>query len=222
MLDDASDPPWLGIRDRGALAVVLVRHGRTPWNDQQRFAGRSDVPLDDVGHAQARALAEALGLRFDRLFCSPLSRARQTAAALAPPEPEILADLRELDQGELEGLQRDEAIARWPSFFEAWARDPECARVPGGETLGEGRDRGLAAIHEAIARHGDRGIIGVVAHQLILASVLATIGGDRLTEWRRYGLPNAGIAVLSWDGARLSIAAERWTAIAGGSPARDV
>ena len=64
--------------------LVLWRHGRTEWNAQHRFQGQTDVPLDEVGQAQAHRAAEVLArLEPTTIVASDLLRTRQTAAALA-------------------------------------------------------------------------------------------------------------------------------------------
>ncbi len=202
--------------------MVLVRHGQTAWNLEHRFVGRTDVPLDATGQQQAADLASAVRGHFDAVYTSSLSRAGQTAAALAPPEPRLLPGIEELDQGALEGLSGPDAMARWPDFFAGWARDPEVAEVPGGERLGEGRDRALDALGSLTERHGARSVIGVVGHQLIWASALCTIGGDRLREWRSYRLPNTGISVIAWDGCGWRLHRHNWSPQNAGSGRADV
>ncbi len=62
------------------MEIFLVRHGETEWNRQRRLQGRTDIPLNDAGLAEARKAAKALrDVRFDRIFTSPLQRARKTA-----------------------------------------------------------------------------------------------------------------------------------------------
>jgi len=87
-------------RDEAPAELVVVRHGATAWNRSGRFQGRTDVPLDDVGRAQARAVGAGLaGERFDLAVASDLGRARETAElALAgrPPARELDARFREM------------------------------------------------------------------------------------------------------------------------------
>ena len=65
------------------MTVYLARHGQTVWNAQERYQGRLDSPLTDVGRAQAEATAETMGDRgIERLLCSPLGRARAVAGRL--------------------------------------------------------------------------------------------------------------------------------------------
>ncbi len=194
--------PWSSIVARGHTALVLVRHGRTVYNREGRFLGRTDVPLDAEGVRQAGALAPWRGA-FDRVVSSPLARARMTAQVLAD---DLTLDeaLAELDQGELEGRTVEEALADHPSFFAAWAEEPGSARVPGGGRLDALRDGAMATLASWADRHPG-GSVAIVSHQLVLASVLATLDDAELARWRSYALPNAGIAMLSFDGSSLRL-----------------
>nr|MDP6619890.1 histidine phosphatase family protein [Nitrospinota bacterium] len=90
------------------MFIYLIRHGETPWNSEQRILGATDIGLTDKGLLQAEALADAMSDRPIRaVYSSDLSRALQTAEALARPHAlEIRArlGLREMNQGFLEGL----------------------------------------------------------------------------------------------------------------------
>lgn len=207
-------PPWASAVARGHLAVALVRHGRTRWNHERRFLGVTDLPLDDVGRAQADALSRSLGRPFTRVYTSPLLRARQTAEVL-DPEPVPVDGLRELCQGELEGLQATDAMGRYPEFFARWADDPRSTRVPGGESLGECRDRAMVALDELAGRHRGGEVIACVTHQLVIAGVTCTVLGEGLRCWRDHGVGNTGITVLTHDGRRWAVEARGW-AIGGG------
>lgn len=169
--------------------VHLVRHAQTAWNAQGRFLGATDLPLDEVGHAQAAALAASWQPRPEIIVCSPLLRARQTAAALGPFE--VDDDLRELDQGALEGRTVADAMASYPAFFAAWAADPGAVDVPGGEGLAAAQARAVAAILRAVDRWPGRSII-VVSHQLVLAAAQAAFAAAPLRGWRRFSLAHAG------------------------------
>jgi broad specificity phosphatase PhoE len=89
------------------LELVCVRHGRTAWNAVRRFQGRTDVPLDEEGRAQAQALAVHLrGERFDLALSSDLSRAAATAAAIGAAcgvAIELEPRLREMQFGSWRG-----------------------------------------------------------------------------------------------------------------------
>ena len=91
------------------MEIFMVRHGETEWNRQRRLQGRTDIPLNDAGLAEARRAAKALrDVNFDRIFTSPLQRARKTAEILRgsreiPVTAEAL--LIEVSFGVGEGIQ---------------------------------------------------------------------------------------------------------------------
>ena len=115
---------------------MLVRHGATAWNDNGYFQGHKDVPLNERGREQADALGRVLeGERFDRVFASPLDRARETARRSTGAEPEILPDLIELDRGHWEGHVGEEIRRRWGKLWKEWYDDPSGLAMPGGEAF---------------------------------------------------------------------------------------
>jgi broad specificity phosphatase PhoE len=199
--------PWTPIVNRGRVALVVIRHGQTAWNLEGRFLGRTDLPLNDAGLEQAQALAPWRG-QFVRVVSSPLRRAMQTAQVLHD-SPEQIPQLAELDQGELEGRMVAEALLAYPEFFAEWTRDPAAVRVPGGGSLSELRDGAVQALEAVAADVGPGGVVAVASHQLVLASVLATLDGAPLRRWRDYSLPNVGAALLSWSAAGLVLEARR-------------
>ena len=87
------------------MEVVLVRHGQTEWSRDLRHTGRTDVPLTDVGRAQAERLHEPLrDWNFTRVLASPLSRALDTCRLAGFGDPAELSDaLLEWDYGDYEG-----------------------------------------------------------------------------------------------------------------------
>jgi probable phosphoglycerate mutase len=117
--------------------LVLLRHGRTEWNRVGRAQGHADVPLDDVGRAQAAVAAEHLAA-FDVAFVwsSDLARARETAEVVAAKgRHEVRYDerLREFDVGARQGLTFAEFEAQYPDEV-ARFRAGERVDVPGAES----------------------------------------------------------------------------------------
>jgi broad specificity phosphatase PhoE len=105
------------------LEILLVRHGESVGNAQDRMQGRSDFPLTDHGRAQARRLGgwlRDLGLEWHALYASPLARAWETAAIVRSeargPEPVAEPGLAEVHAGSLEGLSYVEIVERHPSY----------------------------------------------------------------------------------------------------------
>jgi broad specificity phosphatase PhoE len=136
---------------RAALLLYLARHGRTHWNELGRFQGHTDVPLDDVGRAQARTLVDELRGRIEAVITSDLQRASETARIVADAlRIPLLAqdpELRERGYGVFEGLTREECALRFP---EAWAaRERERNHEPPG---GEPRTEVIARMQRALTR----------------------------------------------------------------------
>lgn len=175
-----------------SVELVLVRHGRTAWNAEGRFLGRSDLPLDAQGAAAAEAWAAAGAVGpVDAVYASPLRRALETAVRIGPLTGTD-DGLRELDQGELEGQVAMEALATRPAWFRQWRDDPTGVVLPGGESLDACRDRCLAALARIAARHTPGQRVAVVGHQLALASALTALAGEPLSRWRAWGLEHLG------------------------------
>jgi broad specificity phosphatase PhoE len=194
--------PWRDVAKQGGLAVLLIRHGRTSFNAEQRFCGgRSDPPLDAHGREQAAALSRFAG-EVERVFCSPQRRALETAAVLGPPV--VVETLRELDQGELEGRTFTPALHEHADFFQAWKRDPTHVCIPGGgESMGTLADRVASGMTEILTqlepeRSGGR-VIAVVGHQMAQAAFVCRAIGRPLREWPQFQLRNATANLLAWD-----------------------
>jgi probable phosphoglycerate mutase len=104
--------------------IVMIRHGETDWNRDNRFQGHADPPLNEIGRAQARALAERMREeRADALYASPLARAHETAVILAAQLAlvvKVADQLREVDVGSWSGLTRTEVEARFPVGYGRW------------------------------------------------------------------------------------------------------
>ena len=126
--------------------LFILRHGETVWNREGRMQGALDSDLTDLGQAQAQAMGGLLAgydLSGHRLYCSPLGRARATAAIAFRQAPTLDPRLCEIEVGAWTGLTRPEILARWPGISkdEDWL--DFYARAPGGE--------GFAALWDRVA-----------------------------------------------------------------------
>jgi glucosyl-3-phosphoglycerate phosphatase len=145
--------------------LYIWRHGRTAWNAEHRIQGQTDVPLDETGHAQARAAAERLARhKPDVLISSDLRRAAQTAQYLADATGLSIdydARLRERHFGSWQGLTDEELTLREPEDFERWrAGDRSVAEQIGMESLEDLEKRATAAFLDAAqANPGGRTVI---------------------------------------------------------------
>jgi probable phosphoglycerate mutase len=182
--------------------VVLARHGETRDNvAPMRFQGWQDTPLDDLGREQAFALGQALAARegADRiasLWCSDLSRARETALiAGAAIGLRPLQDwrLREGFRGRWEGFLFDEIEASEPELYAAWRRGGNF-RFPEGESLGEQQARVLASLTE-IHAHGPLPALAV-CHGGSIRVMLALEDSRGLDAFHTYDVPNTAVQPL--------------------------
>ena len=111
------------------MTVYLIRHGETEKNRERRLLGRSDVPLNETGIAQsalAREFFTARGVRFDRVYASPLRRAVQTARIVAGAQADVVTDARllEMDYGPYEGVSLTKPAPELIRFFSDFRRNP--------------------------------------------------------------------------------------------------
>jgi 2,3-bisphosphoglycerate-dependent phosphoglycerate mutase len=176
--------------------LCIVRHGETAWNAEHRVQGQLDVPLNAIGQAQAQAAAKVLQReKFDAIYSSDLSRARQTAAPAANLlSMEIAVDqaLRERHYGIFERLTYAEVKARFPEDYARFeARDPEYA-FRTGESLKDFSARSISAITKIVNQNGDRSIL-VFTHGGVLDKLYRFVTGLPLSAPRDFGIPNAGL-----------------------------
>ena len=131
-------------------ALILLRHGQSQWNLENRFTGWVDVPLSPKGEDEARAAGEKLRDRhIDKLYTSVLRRAVDTAtlaleaAGTTVPVTERDAALNERMYGDLQGLNKAEAAKRFgDAQIKLWRRSYD-VRPPGGESLADTAERVL-------------------------------------------------------------------------------
>jgi len=166
--------------------IVLVRHGETDWNRDNRFQGHADPPLNDEGRAQALELASELrGEGFATAYTSPLRRASETAAILASEiglDPVADGALMEVDVGSWSGLTRDEVEARFPHGYARWLEYGH--GWDDGESYDELGERVVTGLLNIGVRHPDTSVLAVT-HGGPIRSALAAADGVPFDEARR-------------------------------------
>lgn len=138
------------------LTLVLTRHGLTDRSEPEQHLGqRIDVSINDAGRRQAQALAHRLSaVRFDRVLCSPLFRARETAEIIAPSMT-VEADprLKEMDYGAWEGLTYAQIDERDSATRREWELAPDRLACPGGESGNDVAERVRSFLADLIDEH---------------------------------------------------------------------
>jgi probable phosphoglycerate mutase len=184
--------------------VYLVRHGETPWHEENRYCGRTDLPLTERGRRQAEELASwAATAGLAAVYSSTLRRARDTAApaAVAAGVPHRVDErLVELDFGLAEGLTSAEMRQRWPEQRAAFERDPVANPLPGGEDPKAAIARAGEALDEIVAAH-PHGRVLVVCHSTLLRLVTCELTGLDPSRYRELfpRVANTSGAVLRHD-----------------------
>ncbi len=186
--------------NKNSRRLILWRHGQTEWNIARRVQGQTDIPLDEVGRAQAvEAAARLAALKPDLIVSSDLSRAADTARALSDFTGigvQLDERLREMNFGEREGLTFQETIARWPGR-DFWESTPE-NRIPGAETYDETADRFVAAVTDLldVLQRGQTAV--VVGHGAVLRVGAAKfLNFPTEAWWTIGGLNNCSWSVLT-------------------------
>lgn len=202
--------------------VVLARHGETVWHEDNRYAGRTDVPLTARGHRQSERLATwAADARLEAIWCSPLSRARETAARAAQATGlglQVDPRLCELDFGRGEGLTLAEMEREFPAAVAAFHADPVAHHLPGGEDPHAAIARALACLDD-IGRTHPRGRVLVVAHTTLIRLVLCRLLGVPVGDYRRVFPFVANVALTELDLRDGRTALLRYNAPPDGVPA---
>ena len=177
--------------------VHLARHGQTAYNREGRFQGHLPVPLDETGRRQARELAEvAAGRPWASLWCSPLLRARQTAAVVAARiglAPHEDARFAETDTGDWTDRSFAEVHAEDPGGFAAFQATAADFRFPGGESYAEHLARVADGLRDVRRTPGALPAL-VVCHGGSIRLALVAEHGDETARGRE--IPNAALVVL--------------------------
>ena len=168
--------------------IVLVRHGNTGWNEGagERFRGRSDIDLNDIGIRQAEATAAQMSRwKIATIYSSPLPRAMTTARILAQPlnmEPHPAEGLIDIDYGEWQGLSLEEAKSRDPQRYSQWLEDPSLATFPRGEGLDQVRSRVVGAVDSLLSSHPE-GTLVLVSHKVVCKVLMCHFLGLELSRF---------------------------------------
>ncbi len=184
------------------MRLILVRHGETHMNREGRVQGISDAPLNQRGRDQAAALGDRLrSFEPAIIYSSPLSRAFETATAIAQRTCQQVApieDLRELDVGDLDGLAGAELMDRYPDFMKQWMTDVAPLEMPGGESIAALQERAWATVEQLAEKHPEQKVIAV-SHNFLIQSILLKVLGLELNSFRKVRQDLAAISVLEMN-----------------------
>ncbi len=189
------------------MRLILARHGQTDWNKERRIQGRTDLDLNETGRAQAEMLAQALkDETVHAIYSSPLTRARDTAEAIARfhgAQVTVLDGLQEIDAGEVDGLTYLEMWEQHNEFLRQWIDDCSSIAPPGGCSLPELQDEVWGAIQHIVRKHnagaGEPQTVVAVAHFFPIVITVSKVLSIPLSECRRLRMDVASITTLEFD-----------------------
>jgi broad specificity phosphatase PhoE len=183
------------------VTIYLVRHGDTEWSPMRRLAGRVDLPLTEIGEANATKLKPRLAqVAFDRVYTSPLQRARRTAELAGFGERAIVDErLIEMSFGEYEGRNVKDIRVDRPGW--AYLKDG-CPNGEDAAALGRRADGWLAEQHDGTAL--------VFAHSVILRVLTARYLTFPPEGGRHFFFSPSAIGILGWDPIDDAPAVQAW------------
>jgi len=189
--------------------LILVRHGQSTYNAEHRIQGQLDPPLTDLGRREAGAAAtrfqagEVVGF-----YCSPLARARETAAAIGRAlgrEAEPVPGLMEIGLGTWEGRTGAELAREEPELWAQWTDFSSWDLVPRGEGRTAFTNRVSTTLHDLWARHPEGDVVCVTHGGVVQVALHEAIG--RVPDGQfPFRIENASISVLITVRSRIVIA----------------
>ena len=197
------------------MKFYFVRHGETEWNVLKKIQGKTDVPLNENGQNQAKALAASLveqKLHAVKIYTSPQLRATQTAEIIGNAlhiECEELQGLIEMDLGEWEGSNWETIEEEYTQAYHNWNEHRRHVHTPGGECYNEVLERTLDALKHILSKENDNVI--VVTHSAILMSLRVYLAKLPFEEMvRRFKTKNTELVEI--DASEIREAIERFEA----------
>jgi broad specificity phosphatase PhoE len=188
------------------MKLLLIRHGQTAWNREQVFRGGTDVELDETGRKQARLLAQRLkDFGLSAVYSGPLSRARETAQAVAGAcglKVKINPGLDDMRFGKWEGLAHTEVAEKFPEAYTLWKSEPWRAGIPGGSSLDEVGGRAWAALQAMLSAAGERETVAVVTHRVVLKLLICRMLGLGPDGFWKVKLSPCSLTTFVWDGQK--------------------
>ena len=167
------NPPIL--QSENMTELIVIRHGKTAWNLEQRIQGSTDIELHPLGIRQAEALADRLAQEeFHAIYSSDLKRAYQTAALIAGKTQHRViphAGLRERNFGVFEGMTATDIQERYPEGWERFKNwDPDYA-APKGISLRDYQQTSVKSLEDIARKHPGERLV-VVTHGGFLSGLM--------------------------------------------------
>ena len=179
--------------------LLLVRHGKTRLSNDDRFWGKTDIPLSSTGIKQAGQLRARLAQeKIKVIYSSPLNRARYTAEIIAAEHKltvNVCDELAECNFGYIEGLTFEEIKRLHPEFAEELA-SRKAVTFPGGESLEQLNDRVLVFLHQ-LENLKPQDTAAIVAHGGPLRLIICNLLGMDIRYWVQMTIDLASLSIVN-------------------------
>ena len=194
--------------ERDRTRLYLARHGEVI--NHGVYNGQTDVDITPKAIQQMERLRELLGgKKLRAVYSSDLQRTRKGAEIIGQPhglKPQVFPEFREVHFGRWQGLSYAQVMERYPSDIPQWLSNVEIFRIPGGESMGEVRQRAIPKLQELIERHRGEEIV-LVCHgalnRVILAEALHLHLDHLLRMEQEYGCLNVIDYTPTWAVVKL-------------------
>ena len=191
------------------MQLILIRHGKTNWNETGKCQGISDVPLNQNGLEQAEKLALSLkDEELDVIYSSDLQRAYTTAKKIADYhslEVNIESGFREMDQGGLEGLEFSYIRDNYQHVLKRWRENPEAFTLPGGgESMTDVQNRAYVAVSKLITKYSSKRVV-VVSHNLTIITLLCKFSGKSMKYFRDFAIDECSKSIVEINDGDIAV-----------------
>jgi len=180
--------------------LIFIRHGHVEGLHPERFRGRLDLPLTELGQRQIQATAQTVAATWQTaaIYTSPLKRTRDTADAIAQAcgsSCSVLAQLNDIDYGAWQGQAHSDVEKAEPQLYARWFSTPHLMRFPKGESLQDVVARTATVVFDVLERHAQETVV-LVSHDSVGRALFLQLLDQPLSAYWRLALSPCSISVI--------------------------
>lgn len=188
--------------ERLATKIILTRHGHVEGITPRRFRGREDIPLSNLGRAQAEATGQRISAAWRPavVYTSPMGRCVETGTAIARAcgvTSEVLETLNDLDYGAWQWKTHEEIATAFPELYERWHKTPQLCRFPNGESLQDLVARTGDALRYVLKKNREQAFV-LVGHDSVNWALFTQVLEQPLSAYWRIIFEPCGISEIDF------------------------
>jgi len=169
--------------------LILVRHGQTNWDKENRVQGALDIPLNEDGTKEAQDVSdELLKFKINAVYSNSTSCSFFTACEIAAPHKVKVKktdEFNEVNHGVWQGLLVKDVKKRYKKQYSSWKTSPVSGRPPKGESIRDAYDRAINAMHKIVDKHKD-GNVCIVSGDMTLSMIKCYLKNLDIKEIRKF------------------------------------